>query len=293
MILITLTSMEFWEQEYTLLKQLSRENSKRFGTTSLLENKTTKVKVVLKMVKTNNEIGLQQLQNESLFDFSTAGLPKILKTHLTTDSYFILKRFEEGKTLSDYWSTIKRINRLETLKKLVQSLAPLFNQLEKEKIVHGDIKPENILVHTNENTISCSLIDFGLAFKQKEQPIRKTLFQLAYAPPEIILNRLDCANSSSDIFSLCLVIYKLWTGSFPFTESNPALMTQLQITYPIEKPWKMNKKVWKVLERGLHKHSFKQAPNRMTKEQIQIALKNAIQMRYTNFSEFVAQVDQL
>lgn len=285
--------MEFWEHDYELIQQLSRANSKRFGTTSLLVHKTSGEKVILKTVSTSNEIGFQQLQNESTFHFNISGLPYILETNLSSVSFSILKKNKEGIPLNEFWRTVKRRNRLETLKRIVASLASLLMELEQETIIHSDIKPENILVNLQGNALSCSLIDFGLAFRKDQIPSRKTLFQLAYAPPEIILNQLECANSSSDVFSLCLVIYKLWTGNLPFSASNPALMTQLQITYPIPKHWKINKKMWKVLEKGLIKHQFQQAPNRMSKASIQHALTGAIELRYQNIRAFEAEIQQL
>jgi serine/threonine protein kinase len=284
--------MEFWEEEYNFVRHLSREKSKRFGTTSLLKNKQTGQMVVLKSVDISNNLGFEQLQNEAQFDFDFTGLPKIIDRQISSDKFFILKKYEEGITLSEYWLSVKRRNRSTEIKALVEALQNNFIHLETLDIIHGDIKPENIIVRTEKGNVSCALIDFGLAFRKSDLPNRKTLFQLAYAPPEIILNRLDCADHHSDIFSFCMVVYKLWTGKLPFRQSNPALMTQLQITYPIEKPWRMPKKLWLILEKGLSKHQFSAPPNRLTKEKITEFLLLNNKNRFQRFEELLEAMDK-
>lgn len=278
--------MEFWEKDFQILHQLSRKQSHRFGTSFLLEHTETKEKVVLKTVSIDQPLGFQQLKNEAQFHFDFPGLPTILQTETTESSFSILKKFEEGKTLSEFWSKVKRRNRLSTLKQLIAALQPILKELEIKEITHGDLKPDNIIVSEKDGILSCALIDFGLAFQRQQLPERDTIFQLAYAPPELILNRLDCADASTDIFSFCLIIYKLWTGKLPFQASNPALLTQLQITYPVEKPWRMPKKMWLILEKGLQKHSFSKPPNQTKLTETIHALRKNNTARYANFDQF-------
>ncbi len=284
--------MEFWEVEgYEFVRRLSRENSTRFGETVLLQHKISGKEVVLKSVDLSKNVGFEQLQNEAKFDFNFQGLPKLISSHLSSEKFFLLKEYAEGKTLMEYWLKVKRKNRLTELKRIIAALQPVFSELEKREIIHCDIKPENILVDERNGEIYCSLIDFGLAFHKHEFAIRKTLFQLAYAPPEIILNQLDCADFHSDVFSFCIVVYRLWTGKLPFSQTNPALLTQLQITYPIEKPWRMPKTVWLILEKGLRKHQFTTSPNRMTNQEVKNVLLPNNARRYKSFTELANAFD--
>lgn len=285
--------MQFWEKEYVFVRLLSHEKATRFGISSLLQHKKSGELVVLKSVSIANKIGLQQLENESKFHFNTEGLPQILTTHIDEFNYSILKNYAEGQTLVAFWKTVKKRRRLTRLKEILAALDVPFAKLHQLGIVHGDIKPENILVHTVENKLHCSLIDFGLAFYPSKAPKRKTLFQLAYAPPEFILNQLSCASQSSDVFSFCLVIYRLWSGHLPFHQSNPAILTQLQITYPITKPWEMKRKLGNILQKGLYKHAFNTSPNRMTEEKICEVLIYARDKRYPSFHQFALDVQQL
>lgn len=285
--------MKSWEEDYIFIQQLSRENVKRFGITSLLENKMSGEKVVLKTINQIQELGFQQLQNEASFDFNQTGLPKIISSKIEEGNLSIIKSYADGETLDLFWTRISRRKRLDVLKEITNSLSHLFETLEKEGIVHGDVKPENVVVQKNGGKIQCHLIDFGLAFRKEKLPERKTIFQLAYAPPEIILNLLQCANQGSDVFSFCLVIYKLWSGKLPFTNSNPALMTQLQITYPIERPWLFDKKLWEVLEKGLFKHQFKRSPNRMSKSEIREVLHENNKKRFNDFRSLAQEIEAI
>ena len=285
--------MEIWKENFTLVRQLSRQQSKRFGLTFLLQENTSKKLVVFKLSNKSNLIGYQQLKNEFTFDFSQKGLPSILDSFENETHFGIYKKYEEGETIDLFWKGVKRFKKKEKLNEIINNLQPLFQRLEEQNITHADIKPENIIIRQENGKLECALIDFGLAFNRTDLPERKTLFQLGYASPELILNRLDCVDPSTDIFSLCLVIYKLWTGKLPLSSSHPAMMTQLQITYPIEKTWKIPKNLWKVLAKGLVKHHFKLPANKMTKDEVSVALKEANTKRYRNFSDFQKAINSI
>jgi serine/threonine protein kinase len=272
--------------QHTIIKRLSAENSKRFGETFLVKKDTSEDLFIMKTVEKSNELGYEQLKNEASFSFKLCGLPSILSVEETEMTFTIFKKYEVGVDLNKYWSKIKRRQRLKILFEILSVLSPLFFELERQQIIHGDIKPENILVSEDDGKIDCSLLDFGLAFRKNEIPKRKSVFQLSYSAPEIVLNRLNCADFSTDVFSLCLVVYKLLSGHLPFSTGNPALLTHLQITYPIEKPFKMNKKIWEILEKGLIKHQFKNSPNNYAMEELDHFLMTTNEKRYRNFQEF-------
>lgn len=74
-------------------------------------------------------------------------------------------------------------------------------------VVHGDIKPENIVVENPRRGRIC-LIDFGSG--------RRGGGTLAYAAPE--LTRGESASVASDVYSLGLVLFELLHGSLPWPE---------------------------------------------------------------------------
>jgi eukaryotic-like serine/threonine-protein kinase len=99
----------------------------------------------------------------------------------------------------------------------------------RRSVIHGDIKPANILI-TNENRVK--LTDFGmarLASHQTDSAVRGTP---AYWCPEQILGRAQDARS--DLFSLGVVLHEMLTGLNPFAgESIPTVCNQILSSTPL------------------------------------------------------------
>jgi serine/threonine protein kinase len=82
----------------------------------------------------------------------------------------------------------------------------------RRAVIHGDVKPANILI-TTENRVK--LTDFGMARLASHQGADANLKGTpAYWCPEQILGRAQ--DGRSDIFSLGVVLYEMLTGMNPF-----------------------------------------------------------------------------
>jgi eukaryotic-like serine/threonine-protein kinase len=82
--------------------------------------------------------------------------------------------------------------------------------LHREGIVHGDLKPSNIML---KRTGNAKIVDLGSAFYLQQAPARRTCTP-AYAAPEV----LEGGESSprSDLASLGYVLIEMLAGSPPF-----------------------------------------------------------------------------
>lgn len=78
--------------------------------------------------------------------------------------------------------------------------------LHREDIVHGDIKPSNIMV---KRTGTAKLIDIGSAFELRDPPVRRTCTP-AYAAPEVLERGQYTAQS--DLASLGYVLVEMLSG---------------------------------------------------------------------------------
>jgi eukaryotic-like serine/threonine-protein kinase len=110
----------------------------------------------------------------------------------------------------------------------------------KRGVIHGDVKPANILIATDGRL---KLTDFGMARVAKREARDSALLGTpAYWCPEQIMGRPQDARS--DIFSLGVVLYEVVTGRRPFDadslqgicnrvlSSTPNTVSQLQPSIP-------------------------------------------------------------
>jgi serine/threonine protein kinase len=110
----------------------------------------------------------------------------------------------------------------------------------KRGVIHGDVKPANILITTDGRL---KLTDFGMARVAKREARDSALLGTpAYWCPEQIMGRPQDARS--DIFSLGVVLYEVVTGTRPFDadslqgicnrvlSSTPNAVSQLQPSVP-------------------------------------------------------------
>jgi serine/threonine protein kinase len=126
------------------------------------------------------------------------GLPYLVMEHI------------EGKTLEA--TLISGRLPLERSAIWVADLASALSLAHHSQIIHGDVKPANVLI-TKDGQVK--LGDFGIArFATQVSGSGTVLGTPAYLSPEQILgNKQD---SRSDLFSLGIILYQMTTGVRPF-----------------------------------------------------------------------------
>ena len=112
--------------------------------------------------------------------------------------------------------------------------------LHENSIIHGDIKPENILVGKD---FGLKLIDFGFAQKfnkKNNNIINSTEGSDTYSSPEIRKGHITGYDGvKSDIFSLGVLLFVITVGRFPFNLSGYSdKKYRLIMTKNFEQFWK-------------------------------------------------------
>jgi serine/threonine protein kinase len=286
--------MELADQ-YKILNSLGNQSRRKFGKVYLIERRADGKLLVMKHVQldaTETQL-IERAKREATFTFQLEGLPLVIEQIQTETEFALIKEYAPGIPLDEYWQSIPKKQRISELIRILHELESPFNALKENRIVHCDIKPSNIIIHKINDHIEVQLIDFGLAIRQNEENRFKLLFPLGFASPELLLNRLNCVNHTSDLFALGISIWKLFVGQLPLIHPNPSIFTNLQLTYPLPDHSNLPKGLYPILQKMCYKHQFITAPNRMNSNDMDVLLAEAKGKRYQSLSEVIQDLEQI
>ena len=132
----------------------------------------------------------------------------------TKDFYYIIMELCDG----DLNYLIKKQNGnidIITIIKILIQLNEVINLMHSKNIIHRDLKLENILIkYINEEVFNIKLTDYGFAKSYEDKSKFSTNVGTKYfKAPEIFLNN---GTSKSDLWSIGMIIYKLYFNQIPF-----------------------------------------------------------------------------
>src|SRR5437667_1355559 len=129
--------------------------------------------------------------------------------------YFIIMHHIDGQNLKYYISTYGPMEPLRALNYILQAAEGL-DAAYKKRVVHRDIKPQNILVSNKEVV---KIVDFGLS-RSKDSPTitssDKFMGTAFYTAPEQVMSS-HSADIRSDLYSLGVVLFETLAGYPPYT----------------------------------------------------------------------------
>ncbi len=143
----------------------------------------------------------------------------------TTLSY-ITSEYIQGQTLADYMRGAHHSGRTPHWEEIVRLFAAICTTIDyahNNGVVHGDIKPTNVLLRTTQNqTLEPVITDFALPRimgSATNAHTRRSLDAILYISPEQAKGEMP--DAQSDIYSLAVMLYEMCTGMVPFQGSRP------------------------------------------------------------------------
>src|ERR1700722_15849214 len=143
---------------------------------------------------------------------------------------YLVMEYVPGKTLQQVLAESTGPMPIARACAWISDLAGALHRAHRSGVIHGDIKPANILV-TEDGKVKLS--DFGIArFATQVSGSGKMMGTPAYLSPEQILG--EPQNTRSDMFSLGIVLYQMVTGVAPFDGSSvSAVCAQILQAEPV------------------------------------------------------------
>lgn len=173
-------------------------------------------------------------------------------------------KYVEGSNLADYIHTMSATGKLPPTGDVIAIFTAIAQALEvahHHGIIHGNLKPSNILLERNNGGLGKALItDFG----QAKFPMVKSNAEIPlYLSPEQIKG--ETPDERSDIYTLGVILYELYTSTLPFQGKRPIAVIMQHVSAPPRPPDLVNPVIspalTQVILRCLAKNPQERFPN--------------------------------
>ncbi|MEW6730464.1 MAG: DUF4388 domain-containing protein [Acidobacteriota bacterium] len=155
---------------------------------------------------------------QTLLNLNHPGIPKLYAYFIQDGYSYLLQEYIPGRTLAEMVEQRKENYAEKEARQLLAELAEILRYLHSQQppIVHRDIKPQNLMRHTDGRLL---LIDFGAVCRaaNPEGHGQTLIGSPGYAPPEQIMGQ---PVPQSDLYAAGATVVRLLTGRHPSQLTN-------------------------------------------------------------------------
>jgi len=250
--------------DYTILELVSE------GKHTLIyraHRKADECPVIIKMIK-QDSLALKNVE-QLTYEFnmmSRLNSPYVVRplelVRVQNNLILVMEDFN-GKPLS-YYMEENNWDLLLCLETAIQ-IATAIGDIHHQNIIHKDLKPQNILV--NPVTKETKIIDFGIA-TQLSREVQTAINpeemkgSIAYMSPEQTGRMNRSVDYRSDIYSLGITLYQLFTKKLPFQADSSLELIHMHIAQQPHPPIEVNSAIPNVLSEIILKCISKEPEHR-------------------------------
>ena len=180
--------------------------------------------------------------------------PGVVKTYEPGErsrAYMVIE-WVEGRLLRDLLNQQRRLP-IGRAVNLTRDLCDALDCMHKHGVVHRDLKPENVMVDAQDRI---KIIDFGIAMKEDARRITfvdmsATLGTPDYISPEQVKGQRG--DQRSDIYSLGVMLYEMFTGQPPFSGPNPLAVMNERVLHDPRPARELNPEITPELQEILNR----------------------------------------
>lgn len=224
--------------------------------------------IILKNISNTNEFSsaVVNLKNEfeiMKFLSDSSLMLKVYSFERHDTGYFLSMEDTEGTSLKDIIKD-ERIT-LDNFFNIALGLSELLLYIHKKKVIHKDIKPDNIILDKQFRNIR--IIDFGISTRLSKEETKWSApnvleGSIYYISPEQTGRMNRAVDYRSDFYSLGITFYELLTGRLPFTSSDLLELVHSHLAKTPPSAHSINKEIPLALSNIIQKLMSKTAENR-------------------------------
>jgi len=176
---------------------------------------------------------------------SHPNIVKVYELDRDDDVEFFTMEFLEGELLS---RVIEKLDPIPLSRSrawaIILEVAAAIAHAHSRHVVHGDLKPQNIMITNSGET---RILDFGASSAEIAQKSNSSAMTPAYASCELLAGQ--AADARDDLFALACLSYELLAGQHPFQRRRSSVARDLGLIAP--RPRGLTRQQWRTLKLGL------------------------------------------